>query len=186
MAENWKSVIGYEGIYEVSDKGQVRTADGKTTQSALHGTRHWRQRTLKPKDTWAKGHTVWCGKRVTLWKDKKPKDYLVHRLEACSFYGIPLDTDLTVNHKDGDRTNNTLSNLELITREDNIRHGYKTGLYESRKTPITLIDEIGNEYSFESISMMNRTIGSSRSSYKGRKKVSGRDGTVYNIARYGK
>ena len=44
--ETWKDIPGYEGIYEVSDKGRVRTAENKTTHSVLRGERKWKQRVL--------------------------------------------------------------------------------------------------------------------------------------------
>lgn len=185
MKEVWVSVIGYEDIYEVSNQGRVRTKEGKTTQSVLHGTRHWKQRILQQKDTWAKHHTVWCGTRVTLWKDKQGKDYLVHRLEACSFYGIPLDTELTVNHRDGDRRNNSLQNLELISREDNIRHGYETGLYKNAMTPVTLEDGTGNVLEFESVRQMAKAIGVTGKSYLGCHTITGQNGVIYKVLKYG-
>ena len=44
MTEIWKDISGYEGIYEVSSLGRVRTHNDKVTESVLHGTRHWKQR----------------------------------------------------------------------------------------------------------------------------------------------
>ncbi|HEP1545998.1 NUMOD4 motif [Streptococcus pyogenes] len=44
MVEVWKNVVGYEGIYEVSNLGRVRTHKEKTTHSVRHGTRRWKQR----------------------------------------------------------------------------------------------------------------------------------------------
>ena len=185
MDEIWKAVPSYEGLYEVSDKGRVRTVEGKTTYSVLHGERHWKSRILKTKDTWAKNHSVWCGWRVTLWKDKEPKDYLVHRLEACAFLGYPLDSELTVNHKDGDRTNNDISNLEMISRADNIKHGFNTGLYRSIQVPVELEDEQGNTMEFPSLSEMNRFLGRSIRYRPYKPTVKSKDGTIYTITRYG-
>lgn len=61
----WKDVVGYEGIYEVSDTGEVRTKEGKTTYTERHGVRRWKQRTLKQKVS--KDNTC----RVSLWKGGK-------------------------------------------------------------------------------------------------------------------
>ena len=47
--EIWKDVVGYEGIYEVSNKGKVRTHKNKTTYTEKHGVRKWEQRILKQK-----------------------------------------------------------------------------------------------------------------------------------------
>ena len=161
MSVIWKDIPSYEGIYQVSNDGRVRTVEGKMTTSVLHGERHWHSRILKTKDAWSKHHKVWCGKRVTLWKDKQPKEYLVHRLEACAFLGYPLNTELTVNHKDGNRNNNSIDNLEMITRVENIRHGYRTGLYNSTMKPITLVDDNGTEHSFQSSNQAIRWLGKS-------------------------
>lgn len=160
MSEVWKPIPSYDGIYEVSSTGRVRAVDGKVTHSARHGERRWKQRILKTKPTWNKGKRYWCGERVTLWKDKKPKDYLCHRLEACAFYGLPLDTDMTVNHKDGNRKNNSISNLEFLSREDNIRHGYRTGLYASCCHQVVLKEtESGKTLSFPSKQTASEYLG---------------------------
>ena len=158
----WVPVIGYETLYEVSDTGKVRTSLNKITFTEYHGERRWKQRTLKPKDAWSKGKRYWCGKHVSLWKDGKSKDYLVHRIEACSFYGVPLDSSLTVNHKDGNRANNNLENLELISREENIVHGFDNGLYSFLKAT-TLIDDSGREYMFRSLSEASKFLGHTNS-----------------------
>lgn len=186
MTEVWKDIPSYEGIYQVSNKGRVRTVEGKTTESTRHGTRHWHSRILKTKDTWAKKHTVWCGWRVTLWKDKKPKDYLVHRLEACAFLGYPLDSDLTVNHKDGNRRNNDIGNLEMITREENIRHGYDLGLYSNTMKSVTLEDESGNSLEFPSVRQMATFVGKNyKTTFANKTTVTDRNGNIYRIVRYG-
>lgn len=94
MVEEWKDVVGYEGIYEVSNRGRVRTHKNKTTYTIKHGIRHWKQRILKEK---AKNNR---DVRVSLWKGGKRKDYLVHRLVAEAFIPNPANKP-TVNHIDG-------------------------------------------------------------------------------------
>lgn len=182
MAEVWKDIPSYEGIYQVSNDGRVRTIEGKMTTSIRHGERHWHSRILKAKPTWSKNHTVWCGERVTLWKDKQPKDYLIHRLEACAFLGYPLDSELTVNHKDGNRRNNSIDNLEMITRAENIQHGYRTGLYNSTMKPITLVDDNGTEHSFQSSNEAMRWLGKTYLP-KCAPTVKDNHGNVYRIVR---
>src|SRR5690606_13076082 len=101
----WKDVPGYEGIYEVSRSGQIRTKEGKTTFSKLHGKRVWRQRILKQKVSKDK-----CC-RVSLWKGGKERTWLVHRLVAKAF--IPrVEGKNYINHIDGNRLNNHADNLE--------------------------------------------------------------------------
>lgn len=129
--EIWKDVPHYEGIYQVSSFGNIRTTEGKTTFTKKHGIRHWKSRVLKTKGNKA------IGTRVTLWKNGKPKDYLVARLVAMAFLGEP-PKDFTVNHIDGNRLNNNISNLEWLSLKDNIRHGFKTGLYHNIQKPVEI------------------------------------------------
>lgn len=121
--EKWKSIQEYKGIYEASTYGRVRTSEGKTTFTQKHGIRRWKQRILK-----YRGTNYITGYRVSLWKDGKFKEWLVARLIAMTFLGFPKTTD-TVNHIDGNRFNNNIENLEWLSLADNIRHGFKTGLY---------------------------------------------------------
>ena len=66
--EKWKAIPEYEGIYEASDLGKIRTADGKTTWTDRHGARHWKQRILKQK--WRRRQNGRrSDARVCLWKD---------------------------------------------------------------------------------------------------------------------
>lgn len=96
-----------------------------------------------------RGNNPKTGKRVSLWKDGKVKDWLVARLVAITFLGDPPD-GFTVNHKDGNRMNNALENLEWLSRADNIRHGFATGLYKTQR-PVSLVRN-GIHMEFSSIS----------------------------------
>ena len=107
MQETWKEIPGYEGLYEASTFGRIRTCEGKKTYSILHGERVWKQRILKPKA--CSDYNI-CGYRVTLWKDKKPKDYLVARLVCTTFHENLIGTNMTVNQKGGNRLNNNVDN----------------------------------------------------------------------------
>lgn len=127
MKETWKDIKDYSG-YQVSNLGRVRTYN-KTTFTSKHGERHWKNRILKPK-----GQTYETGYRVTLWKNGKPKDMLVARLVAFTFYDEDINNHkLTVDHIDGNRFNNNINNLELVSLKENIKRGYKNGLYHSLK-----------------------------------------------------
>ena len=102
--ENWKEIDGYEGLYEVSDLGRVK--------SFWHG----KERILKPgKNT--------CGYlHVSLFKDGKVKQPKIHRLVAEAFIPNPDNLE-TVNHKDEVKTNNAVSNLEWMSIKDNLNYG---------------------------------------------------------------
>lgn len=133
MKESWKDIPGYEGIYEASTHGHIRSKEGKVTHSKLHGERKWKSRIIKPK---ACSDFYKTGYRVTLWKDKKPHDYLIARLICTTFKENLINTSMTVNHIDGDRLNNNIDNLEWVSRADNIRHAFNNGLYSSQKSVV--------------------------------------------------
>jgi hypothetical protein len=101
--EEWKPVIGYEGFYEVSDWGNVRSLNyNKTNQVKL-------LRRVKAKD----GYLVVC-----LHKNGKQKEGKVHRLVATAF--IPnQDNKPTVDHINGDKTDNRVENLRWATQMEN-------------------------------------------------------------------
>ena len=130
--EIWKDIPNYKG-YQVSNTGFVRTHN-KTSYTNKHGVRHWKDRILK-----FKGQTYETGYRVDLWKDGKPKSFLVARLVAFTFLNEDINNhQLTVNHIDGNRFNNNLDNLELITLKENIQHEFRTGLFKGQiKVKIT-------------------------------------------------
>lgn len=119
MSEIWKSVVGYENSYEVSNAGNVRRI-GKG-----RGTRH---HVLKPRLHPKLGYLY-----VNLWQNNKGKSQNIHAIVAECFIGPrPTGARYVVNHKDGVRTNNLVDNLEWITHKENIMHGilvlgHKTG-----------------------------------------------------------
>ena len=99
--EHWKAIAGFEGLYEVSDLGRVKSL------------KYGKEKILKPwKDTY-------CYLKVSLRKDGHIKHLFVHRLVADAFIQNPNNLE-TVNHRDEDKTNNVASNLEWMSREDNI------------------------------------------------------------------
>lgn len=105
--ETWKPVVGYEGLYEVSDTGLVRSLNWERTKQV---------RVLRPGNV-GRGYLF-----VQLSKDGHVKNFLVHRLVAQAF--IPNPQCLPqVNHKDEDKENNSVANLEWCTARYNINYG---------------------------------------------------------------
>ena len=101
---------------------------------------------------------------VTLWKDGKHKDWLVARLVCTTFHGtvnenLSIKQRMTVNHKDGNRFNNNIENIEWLTIGDNIRHAFENGLMHTQKR-ICLIN-IETQYGqiFKSYAEASRYLG---------------------------
>lgn len=133
MQEIWKDIPNYEG-YQVSNLGRVRTYNKITYKQGIE--RHWKNRILK-----YKGKTYTTGYRVDLWKNGKPKTLLVARLVAFTFNNEDIDNHkLTVDHIDGNRFNNHLDNLELVSLAENIKRGFENGLYNFQKK-VKIIDK---------------------------------------------
>ena len=150
----WKDVVGYEGIYEVSDTGLVRTHQDKTTFSSKHGIRKWQQRTLKQKVSKDNTH------RVELYKDKVGKTWLVHRLVAFAF--IPqVEGKEYINHIDGNRRNNNKSNLEWCNHTENNNHAFDIGLMKAIR--IDLFNKNSAEvHSFRSLAKASEFLGKNK------------------------
>lgn len=121
MSENWKPVKDYEGIYEVSDTGLVRSLD------RVDSLKRFKRGVLKsPYDN---GRGYLC---VNLKAKGKQAQKTVHRLVAQAFIPNP-DNLPEVNHIDGNKKNNHVSNLEWCTVSENKKHAFKKGLNKQRK-----------------------------------------------------
>lgn len=138
--EVWKEISGYKG-YEISNFGRVRTNNKVTYINGKE--RHWKNRILKQK-TDIKGY-----KRVAIWKDGKPIDWLVHRLVARAFLE-PVSGKEIVNHIDGNPSNNFVSNLEWTNHFGNLTHAYDHRL-NKEAIPVILYDsQSGKTHRFRS------------------------------------
>jgi hypothetical protein len=176
--EVWKDIPGYEGLYQASSEGRIRTAEGKTTKNARYPVRRWKSRILK-----GRGDNPKTGRRVNLWKDGVRKDFLVARLVAMTFLGNP-EEGFTVNHIDGNRFNNSVDNLEWLSLGDNIRHGFETGLYKTQKR---IVVKIGNEkIEFRSLSQFDKYIGRhagyTSNALLNKKNIADRNGKLYEVS----
>jgi hypothetical protein len=120
MKEIWKDIKGYEGLYQVSNLGRVKSLARRVNSMSDKG-RFVRERILKQVVTEA-GYA-----RVCLCKENIEKTVSVHRLVAIMFLKNP-ENKPEVNHKDGVKLNNYIDNLEWCTNSENGKHAYRIGL----------------------------------------------------------
>jgi len=143
--ETFKPIPEYKGIYEVSDKGTIKTDKDKTTYTKGVGVRHWKQRIMKLK-TDKDGY-----KRVTLWKDGKSKDFLVHRLVATAFIPNPNPNKFElINHLDGNTSNNNIENLEWTDYYGNLMHAYNHDLNKEAQSIVLVNSKTKESHYFYS------------------------------------
>lgn len=99
--EEWRDIPGYEGLYQVSNIGNVkRLKSGEIAKQ-------------QPNE---KGYL-----RISLYRDRKYQLARIHRLVLLTFIGAP-SAGMVVNHKNGVKSDNRLENLEYITQKENVRH----------------------------------------------------------------
>lgn len=118
--EYWADVLGYEGFYKISNKGRVKSLY-RLVESPIRGMVPRYSNVLKQ-------HINPYGYLCTqLHKNGKHQNFRIHRLIALAFIPNPENKE-TINHKDGNKLNNEISNLEWATRAENTRHAWKNGL----------------------------------------------------------
>lgn len=120
MEEIWKDIPGYEGLYQVSNLCNVKSFD-RIHCSGMGRTYFKPGRILRP----AKGSHGYLG--VVLCKDKNKVSNCIHSLVAKAFISNPLSLRY-INHKDGNKLNNSIENLEWVTARQNTQHAYDTDL----------------------------------------------------------
>lgn len=158
MVEEWKDIPGYEGIYEASNMGRIRTAKGKITVNSIGHVRHWKQRILKTKKHNNVGRPPGIKEEyLTLYKDGKPKSFKVARLVALAWCDGYKD-GMTVNHKDCDPTNNHADNLEWLSNLENVRHGIAHGCFKKCYKPVTILVN-GEMQSFPTMKAASLALG---------------------------
>lgn len=116
--QTWKSIPNFEGEYEVSNDGKIKSLKRKV--KCRNGLRSVNERILKPK--------ISHGGYLNVQLKNKGKFYSIHTLVLISFFGNKPDPSFVCNHKDGNKLNNNIENLEWVTRSENQLHAFRTGL----------------------------------------------------------
>ena len=127
--EIWKDIEGYEGLYQISNRGNVKSVERMKWNGK--GYHKIPERILKAKKD-KYGYL-----QVHLSKDGKAKMYLVHRLVASAFLENQMGYT-EVNHLDEDKTNNCVDNLEWCSRSYNINYGTRN---QKISKPVIAIDK---------------------------------------------
>lgn len=125
MEEIWKDIPGYKGIYQASNTGKCRSIDRvilKKDGKLMH-LKGKEQKLYKNFD----GYTM-----MILYKDGKSKAFFAHRI-VCKLFLPDFDASLTVNHKDGNKSNNCIDNLEMMTQQENINHYNTSAVFEESR-----------------------------------------------------
>jgi hypothetical protein len=175
MQEIWKDVKGYEGVYQVSSLGRVKSLS-REVNGRNGGKRVLPERILKPADN-GYGYEL-----VMLSKKGKLKGKVVHRLVAEAFIPNP-DNKKEVNHIDGIKNENYVENLEWVTRKENSRHAHENGFvkiakganhYKSKKVYSERLDkefvsikEVADYFFLSTTSVSKVLRGKTKSNYYG-------------------
>lgn len=120
MSDTWKPIVGFEGLYEVAPCGAIRNAK----------TKRW----LSP-STKDDGYTS-----VKLYKCNKGYQKSVHRVVAEAYIPNP-ENKPQVNHKDLDKKNNEVTNLEWVTQAENQSHAIRNGANKTRNTKLRMNEQ---------------------------------------------
>ena len=126
--EIWRDIKGYEGLYEVSNLGQIKSLDRYKYTKGRYGIMKTKikGRLLKP----CLNHDGY--EEIVLSKDGKSKMYRLHRIVAETFINN-FDNKNQVNHKNGNKLDNKVQNLEWCNCKDNIHHALKNNLMKPAK-----------------------------------------------------
>lgn len=150
MTEEWKPINGFEGLYEASNLGRIRSLKRTTTKGKVL------KQYVNPRNGYCYVGLYKCNKSIT----KR-----VHKLVYSAFYGWEwgdkYDKSHTIDHIDGDKTNNRIDNLEVCTQSENQLRAFKNGLNPVVTKPV--IDLTTGEV-FQSVKDAAESVGGMRGS----------------------
>ena len=155
--EIWKDVKGYEGLYQVSNHGQIRSLDRYIKYKGREDKLRLIKGVLKPGTLNNHGYL-----KVSLFKDGKGETREIQRIVAENWIDNPMNKE-QVNHIDGDKTNNRVENLEWVTPSENKVHSLD--ILNHGLAPVDQYDLSGNFIrSFKSIKEAGEVTGIARCS----------------------
>lgn len=136
MKEIWKDIEGYEDLYQINNFGNVKRLKRLQMQKGRKLIEIQTNNILKPNISKGGYSRVW------LFKNNIRKEFKLHRLIASHFIPNP-ENKTQINHKDGNKKNNDIPNLEWCTPSDNVKHSYKLGLASNRgiRNPSSMLTE---------------------------------------------
>lgn len=145
MTEEWRDIIDYEGFYQVSNYGRVRSLDRVINKHFYKG------RILKQVSN---GQYLY----IKLSKNSIWSRFSVHRLVAIMFLGFDTSSGLEINHIDHNKLNNRLDNLEIVTHEENMDKAFK------------FYNGVSNRYGHHKIRNINHCIDCGKEIFKSSKR----------------
>lgn len=143
IAENieWKHIPDYEENYMASNMGEILRLCRTEKNNLVGGVSFRPSVVLRPK----KGNAGYYEVQLTD-KHHNVKTWLLHRLIAKTFLGAKNNDGMVVNHIDGNKLNNNVNNLELVTQKENIAHAIATGLRKPRRLTADQVSNIFYDY----------------------------------------
>lgn len=141
IMEIWKPIKGFEGYYEVSSLGRVRGLNRQVWHKGNNCFHHvsgqiLRQYPVSKEYPYLKVHLV---------KDGVHKNGIIHRLVTEAFIPQVIGKP-HINHKDGNKFNNTVENLEWVNQTENLAHSLVNGIHHSVKLNLKQVEEIRERY----------------------------------------
>jgi hypothetical protein len=137
MSESWADIEGYKGLYQVSDHGRVRSFHVSKIRKAGD-----------PPVILMPSMNQYGYLRIELFKDSLSRKFVVHRLVAAAFLPERTTDKDEVNHIDGNKSNNRLTNLEWVSRSENQIHASRTTRKSANREVYTLVSSEGVSHSF--------------------------------------
>lgn len=137
MEEIWKDIKGYEGLYQISNFGNIKSLVGWNGNKYIK--KYYKREKILKKSFSTTGYL-----KIGLKKDGKFKNYKVHRLVAEAFIPNPCNYPI-INHINGNKIDNRIENLEWCTYSYNTKEAYKLGL-NFKKIDFTLENNVIKDY----------------------------------------